>query len=65
VTASIGVADHLINKAAVAGEIGEVAAATQKQCLPQRSLEMSMRPFDRAVLMRQATIVARRCSARS
>jgi hypothetical protein len=29
VAASIGVADHLIDKAAVAGEIREVAAATQ------------------------------------
>jgi hypothetical protein len=42
VTASIGVPDHLINKTAVAGEIGEVTAATKQERLPKRSLEVSL-----------------------
>src|SRR5690242_1981884 len=56
--ARIGLADHFIDEAAIGIEIGEVAAATQQQSLPKRSLEVGMRPFDRAILVRHARIVA-------
>src|ERR1700744_2507689 len=57
--ACIGVTDHLIDKPAVVGEVGKVAAPAQQQSLLQRSLEMGMWSLDRAVLVCQATIVAR------
>ena len=47
-------------KAAVGVEIGEVARAAQQQGVRERLLEMAVRAFDRAVLVGDADVVARR-----
>ena len=56
----VALADDAIDERAISVEIGEVARATQQQRVFQRLLEMAMGAFDRAVLMRDADIVARR-----
>ncbi len=58
--ASVAPSDHLVNEAAVGGKIREVARAAQQQLVAKRLLEVTMRALDRAVLVRDATIVARR-----
>ena len=52
--------DHLVDEAAVGGEILEVARAAQQQLVVKRPLEVSVGALDRAVLVRDAAIVARR-----
>lgn len=52
-------ADNLVDKSLVSIETGEVARAPQQQRILQRSLEMSVGTLDRAVLVRDARIVAR------
>ena len=60
--AVVGVAPttELIEEPAVDGEVVKVARAAQQQGVLERPLEMAMWPFDRAVLMRDATVVAAR-----
>jgi hypothetical protein len=47
-------------KAWVSVEIGEVARPSQQQGVLERLLEMAVRAFDRAVLVRDAGVVGRR-----
>ena len=55
--------DDLVDEAAIGGERVEVARAAQQQRIFDRLLEMAVRAFDRAVLVRDAAIVARRLHA--
>jgi hypothetical protein len=52
--------DRLGKKGLVASEIGEIARAAQRQRLLECPLQMAVRGFDRAVLVRDPGIVARR-----
>src|SRR5438477_8952902 len=58
---SIVAANNFIDEAAVAVQIIEVTAATQEQRVLQPLLEVAMRTLDRAILVRDTQIVARRC----
>src|SRR5450631_3829167 len=53
-------ANDLVDEAAISGEVIEVAAAAQQQCVLQRLLEMPMRTLNRAILVRDTQIVAGR-----
>src|SRR5712672_30631 len=53
-------ADDLVNEAAIADEAVEVGRAAHQQRVADGSLEMTVRAFDRAVLMRDTAVVARR-----
>ena len=57
----VAAADHLVDEAAVGVEIGEVSAAAQQQVVLDHLLQVPVRAFDRAVLVGDARIVARRC----
>ena len=52
--------DRLGEEGLIGGEVGEVVRAAQLKRFLDRALEMAMRGFDRAVLMRHAGIVAGR-----
>ena len=58
--AGIGAADDLVDEGSVGGQIGEVGRSAQQQGIGERALEMAVRAFDRAVLVRHAGIVAGR-----
>src|SRR5262245_12802250 len=58
--AGVAPSDSFIDEATVGGKICEVARATQQRLVSKGLLEMPMRALDRAVLMREPTIVARR-----
>src|SRR3990172_1652076 len=53
-------ANDLVDETAVAVEVVEVSAATQKKGVFQRLLEMAVRTLDRSVLVRDTRVVARR-----
>ena len=53
-------ADDLVDEAAIAGEAIKVVDAAHQQRVADGLLEMAVRTFDRAVLMRHAAIVAGR-----
>ena len=53
-------ADHLVDERAVVAQRVEVARAAQQERVLQAPLEMPVRPFDRAVLVRLAAVVPRR-----
>jgi hypothetical protein len=57
---SIAPANDLVDEAAVAVEVFEVAAAAEQKRVLERSLQMAMGAFDRPVLMSDTGIVARR-----
>ena len=61
----IAPADDLVDEAAVGVEVVEVPAAAQQQRVLQRLLEMAVRALDRAVLVRDAGVVAASASCRS
>src|SRR6201995_5122337 len=61
--ASIAAPDELVDKAAISLERIKIARSAQQQRVLDRSLQMAVRAFDRAVLMRQAPIVAGRLHA--
>src|SRR6266571_1682238 len=52
--------DHLVDEAAIGSEMLEVARATQQKLVAKHLLEMPMGALDRAVLVCDASIVARR-----
>ena len=54
---------QLIDEAAIVIEIGKVASAAQQNGLLKGAFEVSVRAFDRTVLMRDAKVVERRCHA--
>src|SRR6202040_3785164 len=56
--ASIAPADDLVDEAAVGLERVEIARAAQQQRVLDRPLQMAVRAFDRAVLVRQTSIIA-------
>jgi hypothetical protein len=56
-------ADDLVDEAAIASEIVEVGDPAHQQRVADGLLEMAMRTFDAAVLMRQAAVVAGRLHA--
>src|SRR5665213_3185467 len=58
--ARVAAANNLVDEAPPCRKIVEVARGTQQQGIFQRSFEMAMRAFDRAVLVRHARIVAGR-----
>ena len=58
--AGVAASDCLVHEAAVGGQIREVARAAQQELVAKRLLQMPMRALDRAVLVRDAAIVARR-----
>jgi hypothetical protein len=58
--AGIAAADDLIDEAAVAGQIVEIARAPHQQRVIDLPLEMTVRTFDGAVLVRDSAIVAGR-----
>ena len=58
--AGVAASDGLVHKAAVGGQIHEVARAPQQKLVAKRLLQMSMGALDRSVLVRDAAIVARR-----
>ncbi|MGY3488089.1 hypothetical protein ACVW1C_005972 [Bradyrhizobium sp. USDA 4011] len=53
----ISATDHLVDKAAVGGEIIEVGNPAQQQRIGDRPLEMAMRAPDRHVLVGDSAIV--------
>src|SRR4051795_9811539 len=53
-------ANDLVDEAAIAIQVIEVSAATQEQRVLQPLLEMAVRTLDRAILVRDTQIVARR-----
>src|SRR5271156_4404181 len=55
---AIAPTDDLVDEAAIGIEIVEVPAAAQQQRVFERLLEMAMRALDRAVLVREAGVVA-------
>src|ERR1700730_5922543 len=61
----VGVAtpNNLVDEAAIGIEVIEVPAATQKQSILQRLLEMAVRTLDGAILVCDTQIVAGRCHA--
>lgn len=58
--AGIAAADDLVDEAAIGGKIVEVDSSAQQQGVRDCSLEMTVGPFDRAILMGDASIVAGR-----
>lgn len=58
--AGVHAADDLVDEAAVAGQIAEIARSSHQSRVVDRPLEMAVRAFDGAVLMRDAAIVAGR-----
>src|ERR1700731_2460216 len=52
--------DHLVDEATVGSEILELARAAQQEFVAKRALEVTMGALDRAVLVCDASIVARR-----
>ena len=52
--------DHLVDEATIGSEILELARAAQQELVAKRVLEVTMGTLDRAVLVRDAAIVARR-----
>ena len=56
----VAAADDRVDEGAIGVEIGEVARAAQQQGVRERLLEMAVRAFDRAVLVGDADVVARR-----
>src|ERR1700732_1555364 len=52
--------DHLVDEATVGSEILEVARAAQQEFVAKCALEVTMGALERAVLVRDAAIVARR-----
>jgi hypothetical protein len=58
--AGVATTDDLIDKAAVVGQIVEIAGASQQKRVLDGALEMAVRPLDGAVLMGDAGIVAGR-----
>ncbi len=60
VVAGVAPPDYLVNEAAVGGKIREVARAAQQKLVTKGLLEVPMGTLDRAVLVGDATIVARR-----
>ena len=58
--ASIAAPDDLVDKAAISLEGVKIARSAQQQRVLDRSFQMAVWAFDRAVLMRQAQIVAGR-----
>jgi hypothetical protein len=54
---------NFVDEAPVGGEVGEVARAAQQKLVAKHLLEMPVCALDRAVLMSDAGIVARRCHA--
>jgi hypothetical protein len=58
--ASIAPADDLVDEAAIGFERVKIARAAQQQRVLDRPLQMAVRAFDRAVLVRQTPIVAGR-----
>lgn len=58
--ARVAAANNLVDEAPPCRKIVEVARGTQQQGICQRSFEMAMRAFDRAVLVRHARIIAGR-----
>src|SRR6516162_10059167 len=61
--ARITASDNLVDKAAIGLERVEIARTAQQQRVLDRSLQMAVRAFDRAVLVRQTAIVAGRLHA--
>jgi hypothetical protein len=59
----IPASDDLIEEAAVGRQIGEVTRATQQQGVRDGLFQMAVRALDRAVLMRDTRIIARRLHA--
>jgi hypothetical protein len=57
----ITAADDLVDEAAIGGQIVEVARPPHQQRVIDGPLEMTMRPFDGAVVMRDAGIEFTRC----
>nr|CAD7035100.1 hypothetical protein RP007_04297 [Rhizobium sp. P007] len=57
---SVATADDLVDKSAVRTEIVEFLGAPHQQGIVNSVFEMTMRAFDRAVLMRDTFVVARR-----
>src|ERR1700686_5747634 len=53
-------AGDLVDEAAIGEQIIEVVCAAHQQGVLHRLLEMAVRTFDRAVLMRDTAVVARR-----
>ena len=51
--------DDLVEEAAIGLEIGEVVTAAQEQRITHRALEVAVRALDGAVLVGNATVVAR------
>ena len=62
--ASIAPADDLVDEAAIGFERVKIARAAQQQRVLDRPLQMAVRAFDRAVLVRQTPIVAGRLHPR-
>ena len=56
----IGASDDGIDEGAPGGEVGEVTMAAQQQRLAECVLEVTVRRLDRAVLVRDAGVVAGR-----
>src|SRR6202045_1890756 len=52
--------DHLVEEGTVGSEILELARAAQQEFVAKRAVEVTMGALDRAVLVRDAAIVARR-----
>src|SRR5690606_19689500 len=59
----IAAANDLINEGTVGVEIVEVPATAHQESVADSALEMTMGTFDRAVLVRDALVVACRCHA--
>jgi len=57
-TTAVAAGHHLVDEAAPAGEIGEVARAAQDQALVESDLEVVVVGLDRPVLMRLTGVVA-------
>src|SRR5437588_8501762 len=58
--AGVAPSDHLVNEAAVSGEIREVAGAAEQKLVAKHVLEVPMGALNHAVLVGETTIVARR-----
>jgi hypothetical protein len=56
----VDAADDLVDEAAIDDQIVEIARSPHQQCVVDRPLEMAVRTFDGAVLVRDAGIVAGR-----
>jgi hypothetical protein len=55
--------DHLVDEAAIGGQVGEATGAAQQQRIGDRRLEVAVRALDRAVLVREPGVVAAGCHA--